>query len=58
MRRVNIRVSDEVYSELVRRYGVRGLSRAVEELLREALFGEAAKTPSVLDAKPLKRQAF
>jgi Arc/MetJ family transcription regulator len=55
---VNIRVSDEVYSELVRRYGVRGLSRAVEELLREALFGEAAKTPSVLDAKPLKRQAF
>ena len=51
MRRVNIRVSDELYSELIRRYGVRGLSRAVEELLREALFGEAAKTPSVQTAK-------
>jgi len=51
VRRVNIRVSDELYSELIRRYGVRGLSRAVEELLREALFGEAAKTPSVQTAK-------
>jgi len=56
VRRVNIRVSDEVYSELVRRYGVRGLSRAVEELLREALFGGAAKTSNAQNAKTLNVQ--
>jgi Arc/MetJ family transcription regulator len=38
MRRLSIRLSDEVYLELVKRYGVRGLSKAVDELLRKALF--------------------
>jgi hypothetical protein len=36
-RRVSVRLSEDVYVELVRRFGVRHLSRGVEMLLREAL---------------------
>jgi len=51
MRRVNIRLSDDVYFELVRRFGVRGLSDGIEVLLREALFGNV-KALSVENVKP------
>jgi len=64
MRRVNIQLPDEVYFELVKRFGVRGLSRGIEAILREALFGgapprgeaqsvETAKTQDVVNAKTL-----
>jgi len=36
-RRLNVVVDEELYLELVRRYGVRNLSSGVEELLRAAL---------------------
>lgn len=45
MKRLNIRLSDEIYFELVKRYGVRGLSKGIEELLKNAL------TLNVIDAK-------
>jgi predicted CopG family antitoxin len=48
MKRVNIRLSDEIYYELVKRYGVRGLSKGIEELLKNAL---TSKTLNVIDAK-------
>jgi len=58
MRRVSIQLSDEVYIELVRKFGVRGLSAGIESLLREALFGstkalsvETAKTQDVVNVK-------
>jgi hypothetical protein len=72
MRRVNVRLSDDVYFELVRRFGVRGLSDGIEALLREALFGnvkalsvenvkpsdvQTAKTQDVVDAKTLSVEA-
>lgn len=65
MRRVNIRLPDEIYFELVKRFGVRGLSAGIEAILREALFsgaalprGEAqsvenAKTQNVVNVKTL-----
>ena len=37
-KRVNIKLEEDIYIELIRRYGVRGLSRGVNELLRRALF--------------------
>jgi hypothetical protein len=39
-KRLNIVVGEDVYVELVRRYGVRGLSRGVDQLLRAALFAD------------------
>jgi hypothetical protein len=36
-RRVTLRLSEDMYVELVRRFGVKGLSRGVEMLLSEAL---------------------
>lgn len=51
-RRLNVKISEELYVELVRRYGVRGLSKGIEELLRRALgMGEASKTSSVQTSK-------
>jgi hypothetical protein len=55
MRRVNIQLPDEVYFELVKRFGVRGLSRGIEAILREALFGGApprGEAQSVENARP------
>ena len=37
-KRVNVKLEEDIYIELIRRYGVRGLSRGVNELLRRALF--------------------
>jgi len=56
MKRVNLQLSEEVYLELVKRYGVRGLSRGVEELLRRALLAgpmnvENAKAEDVVTSK-------
>jgi hypothetical protein len=68
MRRVNIQLPDDVYLELVKRFGVRGLSRGVEAILREALFGgaappeggvesaENAKTRNVVNVKTLSAE--
>jgi hypothetical protein len=61
-KRLNIVVGEDVYVELVRRYGVRGLSRGVDQLLRAALFAdnvvnvkavgvESAKASNVVNVK-------
>ena len=53
-KRLNIVVGEDVYVELVRRYGVRGLSRGVDQLLRAALFADNVvnvKADSVQSAK-------
>jgi hypothetical protein len=53
-KRLNIVVGEDVYVELVRRYGVRGLSKGVDQLLRAALFAGNVvnvKTDSVESAK-------
>jgi hypothetical protein len=55
-KRLTVWVGEDVYLELVRRYGVRGLSRGVDGLLRQALFGEAnaptEKATSGVSEKP------
>jgi len=61
-KRLNIVVGEDVYVELVRRYGVRGLSKGVDQLLRAALFADnvvnvktdnvqSVKAPNVENAK-------
>ena len=53
-KRLNIVVGEDVYVELVRRYGVRGLSRGVDQLLRAALFADNvvnAKTDNVVNVE-------
>ena len=54
---MNVKVSEELYVELVRRYGVRGLSKGIEELLRRALgMGGAPGSSSVQASKTPERQ--
>jgi len=54
-------VGEDVYLELVRRYGVRGLSKGVDNLLRETLFGAGnaltVKATSGLSEKPIVEES-
>jgi hypothetical protein len=45
-RRVTLRLSEDMYVELVRRFGVKGLSRGVEMLLSEALSRPQVQRPA------------
>jgi hypothetical protein len=51
-RRVTLRLSEDMYVELVRRFGVKGLSRGVEMLLSEALSRPAPQPPQRQPARP------
>ncbi len=43
-RRVVVRMENDIYLELIRRYGVRSISKIVNTVLREFLFGEEEET--------------
>jgi hypothetical protein len=50
---VKVRLPEDLYLELVRRYGVRGLSRGVAELVRRALEGQGLKSSENLSTEAL-----
>ena len=57
-RRVNIKLDEDVYLELIKRYGIRGLSKGINELLKHIMFKTQdvvnVKTQNVIDVKTEK----